>query len=234
MISPAFESFAHSLRIMVEVNERSHKLLLLDPHEAAGNIEQAVTQVLNAFHSFYDSSKDEAAFDWYGTVETATILAVRNARHHNIANRIRGLYAYHLQLPNPQNPSSYVYVDYPEAEDAGYTFDIPISWFDMNQMLHLPSEEVRLKNKIQQSILDYLDEQKMNNYAAGYNVPNEHIFFNSVPLIVNALIKLMPILRGYIKPESVEAETFADLYKYVLPSKTHRHVVNTFTLALPA
>lgn len=82
MITDAFEGFAHALRILPEVVYRAYELVRIDAHEATGNIEHALTSVLNAFHSVYDSAREDSriSFDWYGVPETAAILAVRNAR----------------------------------------------------------------------------------------------------------------------------------------------------------
>jgi hypothetical protein len=84
-------------------------------------------------------------FDWYGTPETATILAIRNARHHNFANNIRGLYAYHLQQEIPGDFAPYLILDYPETEDGGTTFQTLVSWNDIDTMLSLPNEVTGLE-----------------------------------------------------------------------------------------
>jgi hypothetical protein len=57
VITDAFEGFAHALRILPEVVYRAYELVRVDAHEAAGNIEHALTSVLNAFHSVYDSAR---------------------------------------------------------------------------------------------------------------------------------------------------------------------------------
>lgn len=61
MITDAFEAFAHSLRMLLEANHHATELLFVDPHEAAGNIEQSLTNALNAFHSLYDSAQTSEA-----------------------------------------------------------------------------------------------------------------------------------------------------------------------------
>jgi hypothetical protein len=67
-------------------------LLAVDRQEAVGNVETSLSSVLNAFHSLYDAIEKELgdhSVDWYSTPELATVLALRNARHHNKANRTR-------------------------------------------------------------------------------------------------------------------------------------------------
>ncbi|TOC16029.1 hypothetical protein CGJ89_25480, partial [Vibrio parahaemolyticus] len=74
------------------------QLISVDRPEAVGNVETSVNAMLNAFHNLYDLMQQEldTPVDWYNTPELCIILAIRNARHHNKANRIRSLYNYHV------------------------------------------------------------------------------------------------------------------------------------------
>lgn len=235
MITDAFEGFAHSLRILLEAVYRSQELLMVDAHEAAGNIEQGLTNALNAYHSVYDSAVAHCIkFDWYGIPETATVLAIRNARHHNSANRIRGLYTYHLQQETPENWRPYVIVDYPTTEDGGDTFDVPISWYDLKTLLTLPSGETRLRPTVSRSILDYLASNKMDSYAVEHGVNEESVFVNVTPLIVNAARKFVPVLKPHIKPRSTESEVYSQHFENVLAADTHSHTVDKINVFLPS
>jgi hypothetical protein len=235
MITDAFEGFAHSLRILLEAVYRSQELLMVDAHEAAGNIEQGLTNALNAYHSVYDSALAHGIkFDWYGTPETATLLAIRNARHHNSANRIRGLYTYHLQQKTPENWKPYVIVDYPTTEDGGDTFDLPISWYDLKTLLNLPSGESRLRSSARESILDYLVAEKMDSYAAEQGVEEEAVFINVTPLMVNAARKFVPAVRPHLKPRSMESKIYSQLFENVMAADTHSHVVDKISIFLPS
>jgi hypothetical protein len=235
MLSSSFESLSQSLRILSEAVLRSHDLIMVDPHEASGNIEQGFTNLLNAFHSLYDKIKLDTSidFDWYGIAETATILAIRNARHHNTANRIQGLYAFQLEKPNPTDFIKYIVIDYPETEDGGSTFQTLISWGDMSDMLALPNNITKLRPSAIELIRDYLASDLMNTYAGKYNVPAPHVFFNATPLIVNALIILIPIIKGQVKPRSTEAKLFLSHFDNVLPTNTKKHEIFPITVFLP-
>ncbi|MBS1020103.1 hypothetical protein JK205_14370 [Gluconobacter cerinus] len=234
MITDTFEAFAHSLRILLESVWRSTELILVDPHEAAGNIEQGLNQALNAFHSVYDVARTikEIDFDWYATPQTATILAIRNARHHNIAKRIRGLYTYHLQQEHPENPRPYLLIDYPETEDGGDTFDVPISWFDLNNMLCMPQEENKLRKSAVRTISEYLSQDKLNEYHEILNISPSSIFINVTPLIVNACKKFTPVIRPYVKPRSLESRQFLTMFDDVFEADTHKHIVNKINIFL--
>ena len=210
MLTTAFDAYAQSLRILLEAVWRSNELIFIDPHEASGNIEQGLTNLLNAFHSLYDGVRTKSAidFDWYGTPETATILAIRNARHHNFANNIRGLYAYHLQKEIPDDFAPYLILDYPETEDGGTTFQTLISWGDIDTMLDLPNEVTRLRASTTPIIRNYLNSTVINSYPARYDLAKETIFLNATPLVVNASIKIIPVVRDFVRPRSLEARHF--------------------------
>ena len=79
LIEHAFEELAQSLRILLEADWRANQggLLMVDRAEAVGNIETALTSVLNALHSLYDAVEKQlgtSPVDWYNTGELATIL----------------------------------------------------------------------------------------------------------------------------------------------------------------
>lgn len=233
MITDAFEGLAHALRILPETVYRAHDLMHIDPHEAAGNIEQAETAVLNAFHSVYDSAKDDKriSFDWYGTPEVATLLAIRNARHHNIANRIRGLFTYHLQVAQLGEQRSYIFVS-SMAEDTASIMDAPVSWHDIRAMLLMSSTDSKLRSSASTSIFSYLAGDILNSYERKYAVLSEAIFLNITPLVINAVRRVVPTLKPHIKARSVEAETYLDHFESVAPLDTHTHSLRPIALAL--
>ncbi len=133
LIEHAFEELCQSLRILLEADFRANRggLLLVDRAEAVGNIETALTSVLNAFHSLNDAIKKQLGsnpINWYETGPLAVVLAIRNARHHNKANRIRSLYTYHTQeAERIQHMEQFVLVDYPIPDEGADTFDVFIS-----------------------------------------------------------------------------------------------------------
>lgn len=235
MITDAFEGFAHTLRILPEVVYRAYELVRVDAHEAAGNVEQALTSVLNAFHSVYDSAREDSriSFDWYGAPETAAILAIRNARHHNLASRVRGLFTYYLQTAQPGEPRSYLVVDCALPTDGGATMEVPISWHDVRSMLMMPAMESKLRASASKAIYDYLSGDLLDRYAKHYKVPPEAVFINATPLLVNAAHRFVPLLKSHINARSVEAETYLDHFETVSFADTHSHVLRRITLALP-
>lgn len=234
MLSASFEGFCQSLRILLEAVWRSNDLILVDPHEAAGNIELGFTNLLNSFHSLYDISKRNGIeLDWYGIPEIATILAIRNARHHNIANRIRGLYTYQLQKDHPAEFTPYLILDYPETKDGGTTFQTLISWGDFDEMLSMPTSATKLRASVPPAIRNYLNSDGINTQAIKSNLDKHSVFLNATPLIVNAGIKFIPAIKDLITPKSIEAKHFITHFQNIEPADTQQHVIHKISIFLP-
>lgn len=126
-ITDAFDDFSHSLRVLQEADFRAASgLLVVDRAEAVGNIENAWSSVLNAFHSLYDAMEKDPGYslDWYAKPELALILVLRNARHHNHARKVRTLYAHYVQEAEKIGRlEMYLLLDFPAARKA----EIPLT-----------------------------------------------------------------------------------------------------------
>lgn len=238
-ITRAFEALAQSLRVLLEADWHANRggLLFVDRGEAVGNIETALAAVLNAFHSLYDAIEKQIGdppIDWYASGPLATVLATRNARHHHLANGIRTLYSYHAQeVERPDRMAQYVFVDFPALEEGADTFDIYISWADLDTLLALPRSVSRLRPAACQTIRGYLDAQKFAQYAARYALPIHSVFLNIVPVFVNAAAEITPHLRGYVARDSTESQFFMEHFCSVTKSDTHAHEVNCGPFVLP-
>lgn len=237
-VTDGFEDLSHALRVLLEADVRAHRqgLLQVDRAEAVGNIETALTGVLNAFHSLYDALKKEGHGDlveWYKTPELATVLILRNARHHNQAKKIRTMYSYYAQEAEKiGRMEMYALVGFPAQEDGASTFEIYLSWADLKTLLALPPKDTRIDGAAAQSVRDYLNTAKFPEYATHYELEETRVFFNVVPLIVNAAIKLVPLIKHLVLPRSTESETFLTLFQDILPANTRDHEVNCGPIAL--
>lgn len=238
LITDAFEDLSHALRVLLEADARAHRqgLLQLDRAEAVGNNETALAAVLNAFHSLYDAMDKEGhcgLIDWYETPELATVLILRNARHHNRAKKIRTMYSYYAQEAKKiGRMEMYILVDFPAMEDGVDTFDVYVSWADMRALLSLPKAETRIRDAAAQSVRAYLGSSKFSAYATHYELEEDRVFFNVVPLFVNAAVKLVPLIKHLVSPRSMEGETFLTLFQHVLPANMHDHEVYCGPIAL--
>lgn len=236
-IGNAFEEFAQSLRVLLEANYHARELIFVDRAEAIGNIETALTNVLNSFHSLYDSINkqlQEKPIDWYRTGSLAFILAIRNARHHNHANRIRTLYTYHLQeSKNFQSMEQYVLIDFPSLEEEADTFDVYISWEDIVDLISMPKNISKMKPDTCSIIIGYLNSEKFSEYAEMYKLQEGKVFLNIVPLIVNAVIEIVPLIKDYCNSNTTESNTFKELFSIIKPADTINHDVNCGPFVLP-
>jgi hypothetical protein len=174
--------------------------------------------VLNAFHSLYDAIETQLGqhvIDWYGKGELATILAIRNARHHNKANKIRTLYTCYARGSwRPDRMRQYVLIDFNSPEEGADTFDVYLSWADLEMLLSMPRSESRMREASCKIIHKYLGTAKYEAYASYYGLGKDRVFFNIVPLIVNAATIITPLIKPYLTNLSTESETFATLFEY--------------------
>lgn len=223
---------------MVESYFKLNQLMTIDRPEAVGTIETAINANLNAFHNFYDLMLQDLGkpVDWYSVPELCIFLAIRNARHHNKANRIRSIYNYHTQVnESPTDVRKYFYVDFPASpeEEGGDCFDIHISWGDIDTFLSLPRNESRLKPEAKVLVRNYLNADKFETDAASQGIPKEDIFINYVPLVLNAGIALYTYIKDHVNPGSTEAEYFLHHFETTGAAITTKHEYEIIEFALP-
>ena len=238
MLTHSFEDLTQTFRVLLESNQRLKQLIDIDRAEAVGTVETAINAKLNAFHNLYDLMAQELGkpVDWYSVPELCIILAIRNARHHNKANRIRSLWNYHNQVcEKPTNKKKYLYVNsvVPEEEEGGGYFDIPLSWSDLDDLLTLPRNESRLRANARDLIRNYLNADKFEEEAKSLGFRKSQIFFNFVPLSLNAGIALHPFVKEHVTPDSVESEFFLQHFENTASALTKEHDYQEFTFSLP-
>lgn len=237
LVTDAFEDLSHALRVLLEADLRANRygLLNTDRAEAVGNIEMGLAAVFNAFHSLYDAldkTKSKSMLNWYECPELATILILRNARHHNQAKKVRTMYSFYAQEAKKLGSMEmYILVDFPPSEDGGDTFNVYLSWADFQELISLPKKQTRLREATVDSVRSYITGGKFSDYAAYFELDEERLFFNVVPLIVNAAIKLIPLIELMVNPRSVESETYLSLFKDMCLIDTREHEVNCGPIA---
>lgn len=227
-----FEDLAQALRILLEANHRAEVegLIRLDRAEATGNVENAISGVLHAFHSLFDAMNKAGlkdAVDWYQTPELALMLVLRNARHHNHARKIRTLYTHYAhEARKIGDMERYVLVNFPAEEAGAGTFFVYLSWGDLDALLSMPNQMSSVKPNTAASIRRYLASDQFEKYASQFEVPSDRVVFNVVPLIANAALKVVPHLANEIEARSTEADAFLKLFNgIILPAYTDRHEV---------
>lgn len=238
MISESFEDLAQALRIFLEAYLKMDRLLAIDRAEAVGNMEGAFKDVLNSFHSLYDSLQKEPTItiDWYAIAPLALVLAIRNAKHHNLVNKIRNIFNYHVSThDDPSDESEYLLVDFPAPpeEEGGDCFDFYISWSDVDDLLMLPRQRSRLRDGTRALVRDYLHADKFERIAGKEGVPRERLFINSVPLVLNAGIAVGPHIKDLVEPVSTEGKHFLWHFENVHRAVTNDHEIKKLLVSLP-
>lgn len=218
LVDRAFDDLAHSLRVLLEAHLRANRggLLFVDRAEAVGNIETALTAALNAFHSLYDALSKHPlgkAVDWHANGALATVLAIRNARHHNKANKIRTLYSYHVQeARQATRMEMYVLVDFPSTDPTAVSFELYLSWADLRTLMTMPPKESQLRVETRDTIGRYLGSAKFGEFAAYFGQPESQVFFNMIPLLANAGRTIFPAIKSLLTGLSTESEAFAAIF----------------------
>lgn len=232
MVAQAFEDLAQAFRVLLEARVRAVELFEIDFCEAVGNIEAAMTGILNCFASLYDAMQKEgiqSRVDWYGTPPLCMILALRNARHHNVCSKIRTLFRYHLDFVSPaEEHRNYLMVDFESQEEDAMTLDVPVSLGDFIDLLDLPIKTSRLRATVKPLIESYLNIPDISAGAVKSGLTIRETFFNVVPLLVNAGIAIHPHIADRIRHQSMEAAYFDSHFKDVLPCLPHRHTFRPF------
>lgn len=238
MLTHSFEDLAQTFRVMVESYFKLNQLITVDRPEAVGTIETAINAKLNAFHSLYDLMQHELrnSVDWYAVPELCILLAIRNARHHNKANRIRSICNYHNQVcESPTDTRNYFYVDFPAPpeENGGDCFDIHLSWTDIDTFLSLSKKESRLKPQARWLIRDYVNADQFEAEAFSQGFTKGDIFINFVPLALNAGIVLYPYIKDHVKTDSIESKYFLHHFKTTGAALTQQHEYKAIRFSLP-
>ena len=238
MLTHSFEDLTQTFRVLIESNQKMKQLIEVDRPEAVGTMETAINAKLNAFHNLYDLMDQGLGkpVDWYDVPELCILLVIRNARHHNKANIIRSLWNYHNQSSGkPTDSKKYLYVnsEVPPEEYGGGYFDIPLSWSDLDELLSLPRSESKLRASARNLIRTYLNADKFEEKANELGLTKNDIFFNFVPLSLNAGIALQPFVKDHVKSDSVESTFFLQHFKNTAPALTKQHDYHEFIFSLP-
>lgn len=238
MLTYSFEDLVQAFRVMAESHLKLNQLITVDRPEAVGNIETAINAKLNAFHNLYDLMGRDLGrpVDWYGVPELCTLLAIRNARHHNKANRIRSIYNYHTQYSDlPTDTRKYLYVDFPSAdkEDGGQFFNVELSWGDIEQFLSLPRAESRLNDGARELVRSYVNADQFEAEALKLGFKVQDVFINFIPLTLNAGIVLHPFIKDHVQLASTESKTFLHIFEAMDKAVTTQPELNVIEFSLP-
>lgn len=237
-ITNAYEDLSQSLRMYLEAHYRAHTdLLFVDRDEAVGNMELTFTGILNSFHSLYDAIIKKLGrdiLDWYGAPELCIVLAVRNARHHNAANKIRGLYNYHIQTSKtPEVHKTYTMVDFVFEHDYINHTDYYLSWDDLSNFLDMGREITRLRQDSKDLLYRYINANRFYSYAKKRNLNTESLMINFIPLLINAMRIVTTTIYDQVVPRTTEGKAFVEIFNDRNLFSTKKHTVKYIQVFLP-
>lgn len=204
MISDRFEDLAQSFRVFTEQYARSRELMLIDGPEAIGNVEHAISGILNAFSSLSDAMRadDKIDFNFYQSPLCCFVIKFRNARHHNHYNGIRSVYRF-AQRQEP--PVNYLLVNFPSAEEGGSFGEHYISWADINGYLLQHEANAAL-------VRNFINAEAFERFATAEEFEESRIFINCIPLLFGAGCECVGHIAHRVEARSVESEAFLMLF----------------------
>lgn len=184
--------------------------------EAAGNLDQGLTSILNDFHSIYDAANDDPriSFAWNREPTTATLLAIRNARHHNHAHRIRSLEGYFTRAGRAHPSREYHLVTHGDGDGEMPLFVQALSWSDISDLLDMPFEMTRLSAAKVGTMRAYLGADSIASHIVA-QTSTAPVFFDVLPLIVNAAKAAIAVIEPYLEIYSMEGEGFKEHFEDV-------------------
>lgn len=213
MISDRFETLAQAFRVFAEQQIRFRPLFMIDAPEAVGNLDHAIDGILNGLHGLHEAVKLEAkdAFDFYGNPICAFVLRLRNARHHNHANRVRSIYR---RARDEQPPVNYLLVSFAAGpgEEGGRFGEYHVAWSDVLAVLALEPKKYAASVAAGR---DSIGAEIFEAWCAENGYSNDQIFINLIPILSAAGSACAEPLAKYIRPESVEGEAFLNIFQTV-------------------
>ena len=234
MFTDVFEDYAQSFRVVYEAYYKHRGLFIIDPPESIGNIEAAIKNNMDTFHSLYDYLKDceeNSEVNWYDIPEIATILVLRNAKHHNLANKIRLVERYHQQNElSPVEEHEYFMVSFNAVEEGGHFFPYYISWNDINELLSLSRKQ---SEKNRQKIREYLNADEFERAAIDQGFGLADIMIDYCPLMVNSGVAIYPFVKDKIETNSTEAGFFARHFSEGRKTDTSVHLFEKINSRFP-
>ncbi len=210
MIDQCFEDLSHALRIYGEHMFKFHTLALIDKDEAVGNLNQGFSSILNGMHSLYDANKRRGGSDWYAKDEFLFVAALRNARHHNNANKIRQVFDMHW----PGDRSGRVLLLVPEpGEEGASCLEYYISLSDLDMLLSQESKVNRLPANAKSRIRDLMRWDLIESIANDNLVPMQRVFYNAIPILIDACVEIFPDIAKEIIGKSTESQIFKAVFE---------------------
>lgn len=238
LVAQAFEDLAHAFRVLAEARTSANRLFTVDYAEAVGNIEAGYSRVLDSFHSLYDAMEKEGIrdrVDWYAVPELCAVLALRNARHHNLCSKVRTLFRYHDAVVQPPTERCrYLMMTFPPGDEDAMTLDLPIALGDLDALLKLPPADLRMRTSVPALLDTYFALPMARTKAAEAGLTIANVAMDVISILVNAGIALHPHIADRIQHLSTESKVFDTHFKIVPKARMKEPAFQSFEFFRPS
>ncbi len=239
-VADALAGLARAFDALHEADVRANPggLLAQDRPRAVADIDAALDATLSAFHTLClatDAQWPDVPVDWYANADLALVLALHAARAQGDARRPRTVYAAHAQgAPRPTALEHYVLVDFDYAVERADAFDVFLSWTDFEAYLAQDGAAHQRRAATVACIRHYLGADDFPHYAAHHALPLERVFFNVVPLFVNAGATVATLIAPVVEADAQARALLGHRFAANVRADTRRPLVSCGPFLLPA
>lgn len=211
--------------------------LVDDRPRAVAAIDAALDDSLAAFVALLesvDAQFPDVAPNWLADTALALPVVLRSARV-GAGSCPRTLYRWHAEeAPRPTAVLHYVFVDFDYVEERRDAFDLFLSAGDLADCLAMPAALERFGGGALARLRDYLGCDHYARYAEHHGLPPARVFFNLVPLLINAGAALFPALGAVLAPGTTAAEWLGPFFARRSRADTVLQRVDCAPFVLPA
>jgi len=239
-VAEALAALARTFDALHEADVRANPggLLANDRPRAVAAIDTALDATLDGFHALClatDAQLPDVPVDWYADDDVALVLGLRAARLRGDAHRPRTIYAAHAQhAARPTALEHYVLVDFDYAVERADAFDVFLSWSDFDACLGHDGTAQDLHPATIARIRSYLGADDFPHYAAHHALPVERVFFNVVPLFVNAGATIATLIAPVVETDAQAQALLGHRFAATARADTRRPQVLSGPFLLPA
>lgn len=200
--SQAISKLANTMRIYVEEHVRFSRLKNVDLEEAIHNLDRAMDNKLEAFHTLYDITKNE--FDYFEHGDCTLLILLRNALHHRNHLLFKSWNQYMVVEKQTENymGAEFLFADYYVMQDTEsrmrYFYKLEDFYFHLDESLGSPY--LREMNKIKNiENLDLIKKDlnwlELEAYYKKNRYPMEQVYINIMPIFISAVCKVFKYLK---------------------------------------
>lgn len=216
-IERAISKLSNAMRNYVEANIRFKAIFNVDPEEAIDNVDNAFETKLERFHTLYDVFKSH--FRYFDHGETALLIALRNAIHHQDTPLFVSLNRrLHIEGDLERKlGASFLLATHKTAHDGEIQMSHYLRLDDLDCRLNPSLNSKYLDNfpsgpnveKRFEIINDELHLQSIRERALQERYPTDQVYLDLMPVFVSAVCKVFRAAKDAgLKFKGFDAETY--------------------------